>query len=65
MKRKILNIIIDIILMGISLSVSDYITLNIIKSENFWVGMGVYLVFYGIVFGAKNGIIYLWRRKRK
>ena len=62
-KRKILNLIIDIILMAIALSIAEELTLNVIKSESFWLEMGIYLVLYGIVLGAKRWIVYLWRRK--
>ena len=64
-KRKILKLIIDIVLMAIALSVAEELTLKVIKSESFWLEMGIYLVLYCIVFGAKRWIVYLWNRRRK
>ena len=64
-KRNILNIIIDIFLMAVVLSFVDYLMINILKKESFWLELGIYIVFYSIVFGTKSWIVYLWNKKRK
>lgn len=65
MKRKIINIVIDIILIAAVFAITDHLMLNVIKSDSLWIELGIYIVFYGIVFGAKRGIIYLWKRSKK
>ena len=63
--KKILNLIVDIILFTITISITDQLMLKVIKYESFWLELVIYIVLYCIVFGAKSGIIYLWNRRRK
>ena len=63
--KKIVNIVIDIILITTVFAVTDHLMLNIIKSESIWIELGIYIVFYGIVFGTKSGIVYLWKRSKR
>ena len=64
--RKIIDIAIDIILIVIVFSATDHLMLKVIKSDSIWLELGIYLLFYAAVFGAKNGIIkYLWNRSKK
>lgn len=64
MKRKIFNIIIDIILFSVAFSVTDYLMINVLHSENLWLELGIYIVLYGIVFGTKSGIVHLWKKRK-
>lgn len=63
--KKIINIAVDIVLFAVTYSITDYLMVNVIKSENLWLALGIYIVLYGIVFGSKGGIIYLWTRHKK
>ncbi len=63
--KKIINVIVDIILIAVVFSITDHLMLKVLQSENLWLELGIYIVLYGIVFGAKNGIIYLWNKHRK
>lgn len=62
MKKKIMDMIVDILLITVVFSVTDLVLRKVFRSENLWLELGIYLVFYGIVFGAKRGIIYLWKK---
>ena len=62
MKKKIIDIIVDILLIGIVFSITDIVLLKVFHSENIWLELGIYIVFYAIVFGAKRGIVILWNR---
>lgn len=64
MKRKICNIIIDILLFTAVFSVTDILMIRVLHSENLWLELGVYIVLYGIVFGTKNAIVYLWKKRK-
>ena len=63
MKKKIINMAIDIILIAIVFAVTDIMLLKVFHSENLWLELGIYIVMYGIVFGIKNGIKYLWKKR--
>ena len=65
MKRKIMNTIVDILLIAVVFSVTDYAMIRVLRSENLWLELGIYIVLYGIVFGAKSGIVYLWKKNRQ
>ncbi len=60
--KKIINAVIDIILIAVVFAVTDIMLIKVFHSENLWLELGVYIVLYGIVFGAKKGIVYLWNR---
>ncbi len=62
MRKKILNIVIDILLIALVFGVTDIMMIKVFNSENLWLELGIYIVFYGIVFGGKSGIVYLWKR---
>ena len=62
LKIKIINIIFDILLITLVFAITDYFMLNVFKSENIWLELGIYIVFYGVMFGTKNGVMYLWKR---
>ena len=63
--KKIIGIAVDIVLFGVVFSITDYLMVNVIKSENLWLELGIYIVLYGFAFGSKSGIVYLWTRHRK
>lgn len=61
-KKKIFNFIVDVLLIGIVLSITDAVSLKVFHSENFWLELGIYLALYTIAFGTKRGIIILWNK---
>ena len=65
MKRKIGNAVVDIFLITVVFSVTDQVMIHMFHSENLWLELGIYIVLYGIVFGAKRGIAYLWEKTKK
>ena len=62
--RKIIDIAIDIILIAIVFSATDHLMLKVIKSESIGLELGIYLLLYAVVFGAKSCIKYLWKRSK-
>lgn len=64
MKKRIINTVIDILLITAVFAVTDVVMRSVFHSENLWLELGVYVVFYGVVFGAKSGIVYLWKKRR-
>lgn len=64
MKKKIMDIIVDIALITVIFMATDGVVTHLLHSENIWLELGVYAVFYAIVFGAKAGIAYLWKKRK-
>ena len=64
MKKKIIDIIVDIALITVIFMATDAVVTHLLHSENIWLELGVYAVFYAIVFGAKAGIAYLWKKRK-
>lgn len=64
MRRKVINIIIDIVLITGVFALVDLLSLKVFHSESIWLDIGLYIVLYILVFGAKRGIITLWKRKK-
>ena len=62
MRNKIGNIVVEILLITAVFSATDTVLLNIFHSENIWLELAIYLVFYAIAFSSKKGIEVLWRR---
>ena len=62
MKKKIIGNLVDIILFGIVLRVTDAVLLKVFHSESFWLELGIFLVLCTIAFGTKRGIIILWNK---
>ena len=62
MKKKIVGIIVDILLIGIVFEVTDIVLREVFHSGNLWLEIGIYLVLYAIAFGTKRGIIILWNK---
>ncbi len=63
MKKKIINAVIDIVLIAIVFAITDAMLIKVFHSENLWLELGIYIVMYGIVFGAKSGIKYIWKKR--
>ena len=64
MKKKIIDMIVDIALITVAFMATDSVVNHLLHSENFWLELGVYAVFYAIVFGAKAGIVHLWKKRK-
>ena len=64
MKKKIMDIVVDIVLITGVFMATDGVVTHLLRSENIWLELGVYAVFYAIVFGAKAGIAYLWKKRK-
>lgn len=64
MKKKIGNIIVDIALITGVFMATDAVMIHLFHSESGWLELGVYVIFYGIVFGAKAGILHLWKKRK-
>lgn len=65
MKKKIINIIIDISLIAAVFVVTKQLLLKMFTSGNIWIEVGIYVVLYGIVFGVKSGVMYLLKQPEK
>lgn len=59
-----MNIIVDIALITVVFMATDGVVTHLLHSENIWLELGVYAVFYAIVFGVKAGIAYLWKKRK-
>ena len=64
MKKKIIGIIVDILLIGTVFAVTDIVLLKVFHSESMWLELGIYLVLYALAFGTKRGIITIFKRMR-
>lgn len=61
-KHKVFNTIVDILLITTAFAATDIIMAKVFHSENLWLELGTYIVFYAVVFGIKRGIGYLWNK---
>ena len=64
LKRKILSILTDIVLIILVLAFTDTLALRVLHSESIWLYIGLYIATYVVVFGAKRGILILLKRKK-
>lgn len=62
MKKKIVGIFVDILLFMAVFSATEYLLQHLFHSERLFLELVIYMVFYGIAFGAKSGIVALWKR---
>lgn len=60
--RKVIHIAIDVLLIALVFALTDILLLQVFHSESLWLELGIYIVLYGIVFGAKWGVTLLWNR---
>ena len=63
MKMKLINIIIDLILITIIFCLTDIITTHVIHNNSMWIDLGVYVLLYGVFFWLKKVITILWGNK--
>ena len=62
MNKKIANFIIDIFLIGVIIAITDTVMLNVFQSKSLLLKIGVYCVFYAVIFGLKQVVMSLWKR---
>ena len=65
MKKKIGNLVVDLLLITLVFAVTDVMMLQVFRSENLWLELGIYILLYGIVFSTKSGIVYLWKKAKQ
>lgn len=63
MKKKIMNTIIDILLIAVAFAVTDILMMKVFQSEKMWLELLCYVVLYGILFGGKWAVAKLWTRR--
>ena len=63
-KKRIVNAIVDVVLIAVVFGVTDILMLDIFCTESLWAELGIYLVLYAVVFGAKSGIVHLWKKRK-
>lgn len=63
-KNRILNAVVDVALITVVFGVTDILMQKVFCSESWWIELGVYLVMYAVAFGAKSGIVYLWKHRK-
>lgn len=63
--KKICNFIIDILLITLAFAFTDAVMTSIFHGEHMLLELCIYIVFYGLLFGAKKGVIYLWKKAKQ
>ena len=63
MKMKLIDIIVDLILITIIFCLTDIITTHVIHPDSMWIDLGLYVLLYGVFFGLKKAITILWGNK--
>ncbi len=63
MRKKIINAIVDILLITFIFAVTDILMMKVFHSERMWIELLIYVVLYCIVFGSKWAIKNLWKRR--
>lgn len=53
MKKRIINTVVDILLIAVIFAVTDAIMSKVFRSDKMWLELIVYVVLYGIAFGSK------------
>lgn len=64
LKRKVINIIIDLVLITGIFALVDILSIKVFRSESIWLHIGLYIMLYIAVFGVKSGIVVLLKRKK-
>lgn len=64
LKRKVINIIIDLVLITGIFALVDILSIKVFRSESIWLDIGLYIMLYIAVFGVKSGIVVLLKRKK-
>lgn len=63
--KAVSNIALDIILITAVIYFTDLLRLKVLHSESFWLEIGLYILFYSAVFGAKRGISAALKKRKK
>ena len=64
MAKKTINVIIDIVLIAVVFAVTDLLMAKVFNSDNLFIELLIYIVFYAIAFGGKWLVCYLWRKSK-
>ena len=62
MRNKIIDFIVDVLLFVGVFSATDAALVNVFQSESIWLRIGLYMIFFAVVFGVKLGVVILWNR---
>lgn len=62
MKKKILNAVIDVLLIAVAFAVTDILMIKAFHSESMLLELLCYVVLYGILFGGKWAVVKLRAR---
>ena len=65
MKRRIINAVVDILLIMIVFSITDLLMEKVFQSDKMLLELMVYIAVYALVFGAKSLVMRLWSKKTK
>lgn len=65
MKNKIVNIIIDVILIAVAFAGTDILMINVFYSDSMWLELLCYVLLYGILFGGEWVVIKLWTNRKQ
>ena len=65
MKRRIINAVVDILLIMIVFSITDLLMEMVFQSDKMLLELMVYIAVYALVFGAKSLVMRLWSKKTK
>lgn len=63
--KTVSDIALDIILITAVIYFTDFLRLKVLHSESFWLEIGLYILFYSAVFGAKRGISAALKKRKK
>ena len=63
--KAVSDIAVDIILITAVIYFTDLLRLRVLHSESFWLEIGMYILFYSAVFGAKGGISAVLKKRKK
>ena len=53
MNKKMIGVLADIAFLVIVFKITDYLMLEVFKTESIWYELGIYAVVFGLVFGLK------------
>lgn len=60
--KKFIDIIVDVFLITAVFFITDTMTLKVLHSDSLLLDIGVYILFYAIIFGLKNVVMIILRR---
>ena len=62
MRNKIIDFIVDVLLFVGVFRATDAALVNVFQYESIWLRIGLYIIFYAVIFGMKRGVMILWNR---